>query len=370
MQNDTNYVAFSKKMADLFLETLKKERGARFLATTFEDMSHTVPIEPIVVNDHAENMTQAEKDAIVQAYHRDGCVYVISLNHAKNPLQHPIFSMVDNVKEDLKLYYPYTHPAEGHPEAVRRFGKNDKTFKIYDLPDNYTKKSFREIAETHEDFDVHLDGLGTGGTVQTLILYADSTPVFGGYALVFDVLAIAIAIYNKDPEAFQSLFQPNAITAIRPRGKGAIKVNSPVLYIDSNNELHAFYRKSSGEYKMQWREQDQALMRAKEYLSRYTETFCPASKFASYTKNSFLIVRNRDIAHARTRFIDGKEAEDKRLLSGKWYMMSENYQKLRHIPGTAAAAVYQKEIGNQFADDYLDGFWLYEQESDANVKVG
>lgn len=368
MMKNMKQPAFVKKAADLFMEAIEKERGSEFLKTTFEMMPHTAPIEPVVVNDHAENMSVVERNRIIQDYHNNGYVYVISLNHDKKS-EHPIFGLVDNLKEDLKLYYPYSHPAEGHPEAVRRFGEDDKTFKIYDLPDNYTKNSFREIAETHESFDVHLDGLGTGGTVQTLFLYADSTPVFGGYGFIYDIFSIAIAIYNKDPEAFQSLFQPDAITSIRPRGKGAIKIVSPVLYIDVNNEPRAFYRKDSGEYKTEWCVKNPALTRAREYLSKYTESFCPASKFAPYTKNSFLIIRNRDIAHARTSFIDGKQAHERRLISGKWYMINEDYQALRHIPGTAAASFYQEDIGDQFSDEYLEGFWLYDQDSDVNVRV-
>lgn len=367
MNKSTEQIAFSKRMADLFLEKVAQERGQSFLSTTFDDMPNTSPIEPVVIDDHSTGMTKAEKEAVIHSYNQQGAAHVISLNKPETRDQHPIFDLDTNLKEPLGLHHRYTHPAEGHPEAVKRFGADDGTFKIYDLQDNYTKPTFREEAETHEPFTVHLDGLGTGGTVQTVILYADSTPVFGGYAFVYDIFAIAIAIHNEDPEAFQHLFLPDAITAIRPRGKGAIKILSPVLYINNFNQPHAFYRKDAGEYKTKWLD-NEPLLRAKHFLDIYTEPFCPLSKFATYVENSFLLIRNRDIAHGRTAFIDGKDARDKRVLSGKWYMSSEAYKKRRLIPGTFAADNY-KEIGPQFSAPYLDGTWLYDQETDINNRI-
>ena len=200
------------------------------------------------------------------------------------------------------------------------------------------------------------------------ILYADSISIFGGYTFLYDIFAIAIAINNEDSEAFQSLFLPNAITSIRPRGKGAIKILSPILYLNQFNQAHAFYRKDSGEYKTEWLNYE-PLLRAKQYLHDYTKPFAPLSQFVAYTENSFLIIRNRDIAHGRTAFIDGKTEKDRRVLSGKWYMVGEEFCKHHHIPGTFAADNYKKEIGQQFSDEQLEGVWLYDKEADINQRI-
>ncbi|EIJ36983.1 TauD/TfdA family dioxygenase [Thiothrix nivea] len=367
MKSENKYQDFAKETSEKFLEKIIEERGSEIVNSNFDNMDNTTPLKPVLINNH-ENLSLSEKNKILDSYSKNGAAYIISLTPPEHKESHPIFKLTEQLKDELNLHYPLRHPLEGHPEAVKRFGENDGTFKIYDLPDNYTKNSYREVAETHEAFHVHQDGLGSGGTVQTAILYADSIPIFGGYTFLYDLFSIAFAVYNKDPKAFQSLFLPNAITAIRPRGKGAIKVTSPVFYIDYFNLPHAFYRKDSGEYKMLW-EDSADLMRAKELMSQYTEPFCPLSKFVSYTPNSFLIIRNRDMAHGRTAFIDGIDNCNKRLLSRKWYMISKDHQKYKHIPGTIAAKKYADSIGGLFLDKYHYGEWLYDIEKDVNNRI-
>ena len=68
---------------------------------------------------------------------------------------------------------------ENHPDLVARFG-SDGTLKVCDTGKR-GEAGYREQGETAENFLMHHDGWGSGGTVRTAGLYLDSPPAAGGF---------------------------------------------------------------------------------------------------------------------------------------------------------------------------------------------
>ncbi|MDC3911927.1 hypothetical protein KQE47_26725, partial [Raoultella planticola] len=64
-------------------------------------------------------------------------------------------------------------------------------------------------------FDAHNDGLGYAGAVEAFILHADAPPLWGGYTYFSNMIALSLLLARLDAEAFDSLFLPDAITALR-----------------------------------------------------------------------------------------------------------------------------------------------------------
>ena len=308
---------------------------------------------------------------IEASYDKLGVANIIILDVPEEKIEkHPLFTVCEQLEYSLHLKHPMVHPLEGHVEPVRRFGRSDNTVKIYNLPKIIDGKSYREVAETNEAFEVHLDGLGSAGTVETIILFMDSAPLFGGFTFFYDMFSIGMALAETDKEAFRSLFLPNAFCAIRPRGKGAIKVTTPIFYINEDGKPQVFFRKNSGEYRMTWREDCPPLLRAKIFLEKYTEPFASGSYFAPFSKRGTMCIsRNRDIAHGRLSFIDGEDSKNQRCLSRKWFMTHSHHAVYKHVPGIALRKDLRDLVPDQFGDDKLTGEWLYDQLTKENKRV-
>ena len=163
--------------------------------------------------------------------------------------------------------------------------------------------------------------------------------------------ALGAALASQDMEAFRHLFLPDAFTALRPRGKGAIKVVTPVFYINEDGLPQVFFRKDSGEYRMSWRPECPALDRAIAFLHHYTQPFSYGSFFVPFTrKGCACISRNRDIAHGHTAFLDGSCLDQRRLLSRKWFMTAERHFVYKHVPGIAVRSDIAALAPNQFGE--------------------
>jgi hypothetical protein len=357
--------------ADEFLELALKERKQlsydHQLNITARDC---FAVPPVVVND-CYSLTENERSKIVDCYNTSGVCHFIICNPPEVVTdKHPLFLICAQLANDLNLHYPLTHPLEGHSEAVKRFGPPDGTFKIYDLPKPINGLCYREVAESSDPFEVHLDGLGSGGTVQSLILYMDDAPLFGGFTFFYDMFALGMALADQDMEAFRHLFLPDAFTAIRPRGKGAIKVVTPVFYLNEAGLPHVFFRQNSGEYRMLWRGNCPPLNRASQFLERFTQPFSPGSFFVPFSRRGCAcICRNRDIAHGRTSFIDGNKRDQCRLLSRKWFMTNKEHSEYKHVPGVLVRKDLAVLAPNQFGDLRLKGEWLYDEASDTNIRI-
>ena len=188
------------------------------------------PLPPVIIDDYRTLTAQAISD-IARCYLGEHGVahFIVQNPEDVGSKSHPMLDIAEQLSNALPLRFPVDHPMEGHPEAVSRFGPADGTLKIYDLETRDGLLGYREQAETSEQFDAHNDGLGYAGAVEAFMLYADSAPLWGGYTYFQNVVMLSLLLARRDPDAFGSLFLPDAITAVRPRGKGAIKVTTPAL---------------------------------------------------------------------------------------------------------------------------------------------
>lgn len=92
--------------------------------------------------------------------------------------------------------------------------------------------------------------------------------------------------------------------------------------------------------------------------------------FVPFTRPGCAVIcRNRDIAHGRTAFIDGPRPHQRRVLSRKWFMTTEDATVYRHVPGLAMRNDIAKIAPELFGSQQLKGQWLYDQTHDKNVRV-
>jgi hypothetical protein len=359
------------EQSDAFIQKMLDASGKSDLnSIVIPSSQKPFPLQPLIIRDYRA-ISSAEKHEIQKDYFSDrGVAYFIVLNPNEKavPSEHPILQIANQLKEDLNLNYPLDHPLEGHHDAVERFGPPDGTVKIYDL----VKKTegYREQGETSEMFSLHSDGLGSGGTVQTTALYMDSPPLTGGYTFFQNIPLLALKLARDDSDAFKSLFLPDAVTQIRPRGKGALKVICPVLFLNERGDPQAFFRTSSGEYQVKFRDDVPALKRAIAFLNELAEPFSPGSCFVHMTeKGHGVLIRNQVVAHGRTSFVDGSQPTQKRLLSRKWFMVSKRDATYKHVPGMFIFKDFGDLIPEQFGPELLEGEWVYDSEKDKNVRL-
>ena len=258
---------------------------------------------------------------------------------------------------------------EGHPEAASRFGTSDGTLKIYDLETKDGQPSYREQAETSEQFDSHNDGLGYGGAVEAFILYTDTAPLCGGFTYFQNVVSLSLVLARKDPDAFASLFLPDAITAVRPRGKGAIKVSTPVLFMNEFDVPQIFMRVETGEYKIIWRDDCDPLRRAARFLNDHARPFSPGSTFVNFSRRGIgCITRNGWVVHGRTPFLNGKTPSEIRVLARKWFMTRPEYTSYKHVPGMHILKRFADIYPESFGPNVLEGHWNYDSALGKNVR--
>ena len=360
-------IRHSQLFIDRMLRSLRKES-----LSTVPDVSDrpTSALEPVIVDDYKE-LTEANRRAIIDSYHsRHGVAYLVVRNADQRCERHPLFVIADQLRTDLHLDHPLTHPLEGHSEAISRFGAPDGTVKIYNLPGKGGAAGYREQAETNEVFDFHHDGLGSGGTVETAILYMDSPPLWGGYTYFQNIPLLGLELAKRDREAFVSLFLPDALTIIRPRGKGAIKVRSPVLFVNENDKPQSFFRVASGEYQVHWRQPPPELGRARAFLERFAMPFASGSVFIHLSaKGHAAIMNNQMVAHARTAFGDDPQHGQVRVLSRKWFMRSERDSVYKHVPGMFVSKEFRDPYPQYFSQEFLGGEWLYDAHADKNICI-
>jgi hypothetical protein len=343
-------------------------------AASPEDLSvvtdrQPVELVPTIIDDY-RSISVAECSALRRAFENDcGVAYFLVANPEDKPRgTHPLFDIVEQLLDYLPLSYPLPHPLERHPEARARFGGPDGTVKIYDLPIPVNSARYREQAETSEYFALHHDGLGSGGTVETVVLYTDTPPLCGGYTFFQNVVRLSLELARSDSEAFRHLFLPNAITILRPRGKGAIRVTTPVLFLNEVRRPQSFYRVASGEYIVRWRADLPALDRAKSFLARFSAPFSYGSSFVHLSgRGHGCFIRNGQVAHGRSAFRDNPT--NGRCLSRKWYMRSSRDASYKHVPGMFIAHEFARLYTDLFGEDALIGEWNYDQDSDRNHRL-
>lgn len=327
------------------------------------------PLTPIVV-DSLSDLDEASERAIMDALSNTGVVHVVPESFERHPVngRHPMLALTERLAARGAVGVPIDHPMESHPEALARFGDPDGTLKIYDLPIPAGGAHYREQAETNEMFDAHNDGLGYAGLVYNVAFCLDSAPLAGGYTFFQDAVNLGLRLAETDRDAFKSLFLPDVITAVRPRGKGAIKVQAPVLFLGRDGRPQAFFRDPSGEYRIIWREGDW-VDRARRFLTAHTQPFAPSSQFVHLVRQGeTVLIDNRRMIHGRTPFTNPKNSVG-RVLARKWFVPTETDAVYRHVPAVEVDHRYAAIFPEIFADSRLNGDWHYDATLDANIKL-
>jgi len=355
---------------DEFLEVAR----ARYPSapSTIADLLATPPqpCQPIVV-ESLDALSMQDAEAVAMALTTGyGVAHLVPTAFTRTPpgSPHHMLSLAHRLADVLPIGYPVDHPMESHPEAAARFGPTDGTLKIYNLPVPAGGPRYREQAETNEMFDAHNDGLGYAGLIATVMFTLDSPPLAGGFTFFQNLVRASLALAESDQAAFDSLFLPDAIVAIRPRGKGAIKVTSPVLFVGRGGYPQTFFRVSTGEYRIEWRNFE-PLNRARAVLERLAQPFGPHSRFVHLMRpGETIILDNMHVIHGRTPFVDPHDTIG-RVLARKWFVRDQSDTAYKHVPSVHVHERWARLFPEQFASEQLSGEWHYDASLDLNVPV-
>lgn len=346
------------EQSNVFIDAALEEVGAASLASLPDLPRTATALEPVLVED-LEHLKLEEKQRLLAQYmSNSGVAYFICTKIPElDRGRHPLFILANQLEDTFRLHYPLEHPLETHPETLLRFGGGDSTVKVYDLA--VRERGYREQGETSERFEMHHDGLGSAGTVQTVVLYAESAPLWGGFTYFQNIVRLGLELAKLDSDAFKSLFLPDAITVTRPRGKGALRVTGPVLYLNEQGRPQSFFRRESGEYQVEWQKESGHLQTAREFLEEFTRPFSSNSSFIHFTSSGEgCLIRNRVVAHGRSRFIDDARRQRQRVLARKWYMRRPVDIDYKHVPGLLVDSRYARFFPEFFGSDVLQGEWL------------
>ncbi|SED98787.1 TauD/TfdA family dioxygenase [Rhodococcus koreensis] len=334
-------------------------------------MQEPRPLTPVWI-DNPDSPTREERRQIEDDFFGPNGVahFAYAGERSKKTDRHQLFALAEQLNGRLPLAHAVDHPMEQHPQARMRFGPSDGTLKIYNLPIPLEVDKYREVAESKELFAAHNDGLGYAGAVSAAMLVLDSAPAWGGYTCFQQFIRLAIALANSDARAFRALFTPDAIVAVRPRGKGAIRVASPVLYVNDHGHPQTFFRIGSGEYQISWRKDLPALNQARELLVRLAQPFAPSSTFVHMMHpGQGVLIRNPQVIHSRTAFEDDVYGTQ-RVLARKWFVASAADSAYKHVPGMNVHPRYSRLYPEYFAPEYLSGEWHFDQSAGRNVRIG
>jgi hypothetical protein len=331
-----------------------------------------ISLDPIVVDD-VESLPAVVVEALGKQYgSKYGVAYLIVRRErdadTSSVAPHPLFLISSQLNGAISLAHPLVHPLETHPDVERQFGRFDGTVKVYNI-DKGNSTHYREQGETSEMFEMHHDGLGSAGTVESVVLYMDSAPLWGGFTYFQNICRLSLDLAKTDVDAFRSLFLPNALSVLRPRGKGAIQVTGPVLYVNDLGAPQSTFRRSSGEYVVTWRDDIAALARARGFLHKFSAPFSAGSSFVHLAAEGHCcIIRNGDIAHGRTPFVDEPARGDVRVLSRKWFMRTSGDAIYKHVPGIRADSAYAAQYPEFFGSSVIEGEWNYDANLGCNVR--
>ena len=360
------------KQRELFVPAALRDLGW----TTLEEVPNFTaflanPIRPTLIQDCRALLSSEIESIRSSFYGLSGVAHYIVLNpDCQGKASHPLLEIANQLSDVLPLKYPVEHPMEKHPEAIARFGAPDGTLKIYDLETRDGTTGYREQAETSEMFDAHNDGLGYAGAVEAFILHSDNAPLWGGYTYFSNLIALSLLLAHSDAEAFASLFLPDAITALRPRGKGAIRVSSPVLFMNEQRKPQNFFRVQTGEYRITWRQGCPPLDRARAFLMAHVQPFSRGSVFVHFDrKGSGCIARNHWVVHGRTPFINGNASSTTRVLARKWFMSAPEHARYKHVPGMHIMERFASIYPDRFGPERVVGDWHFDPERGQNVRV-
>jgi TfdA family taurine catabolism dioxygenase TauD len=328
---------------------------------------HPRALVATVVGD-PHRLTPSEILSISRSYYgEDGVAVFVVLGDTERTRGHPLLHLASQLCDTLPCSNPLEHPLERHPDTLTEFGMSDGTLKIRSVRKD-PRVGYVEQGETNEEFLAHNDGLGSGNTVETSMLYMETPPLDGGYTYFANVMHLALHLAEQDLPAFQHLFLPDAISVVRRRGKGAIRIVAPVLYLDHMSRPAMFLRVASGEYDVAWRPTPE-LARARAFLEVASVPFAVGSSFAHFFRPGHgCIIRNQHVVHGRTAFVDGAPPS-RRVLSRKWFMSTPQDAIYKHVPALRLRADLASLYPERFGAAMLEGEWLLDSGTMKNVRV-
>jgi hypothetical protein len=273
------------------------------------------PLLPVIVP--RLPLTHEQRHKMETNFTADGVAHFLLRGGAISDAEgtHPLIRLSSDLAQSMRIGYPAQSPTELLAQQ-----SGDGTDKILDLAASASDPQWSK-SKTSDDFEAHSDGLTQGGRICTIAMMLESPPLCGGYTYFQNIVRVSLALANDDREAFDALFLPDALTAVRSHGAEPVRIKAPVLYMNRFEQPQCFYRNASGEYKVTWRTGVPAIGRARRYLSRCTVPFGPSSTFVHLTRpGEGVFVQNQHVVHGRTRFIDRDGTN--RVLARKWFVAS------------------------------------------------
>lgn len=325
-------------------------------------------LEPVLVNDLMV-LTNEERQALRDQYYSEQAVATFVARHLPNrdAAGTPLLALAAQLKDFLGPSYPIAHPKE--IESDSSIGLRPAGVKIYDHgPGNTFATS------NNKDFVLHQDGLGSAGSVRTVILYMESPPLAGGYNCFQNLARAALDLSVADREAYRALFLPDAITIIRPTGNRALKVTGPVLYLDEEgrgrvNFVGVSPARPVDDYEVKW-SSDPDARRGLEYMLQCCTHFGPGSTFCQMSRAaSGVIFDNTCLTHGRTAFWDSAELDAQRIVWRKWFASNQEASVYRHAPGIRMPPELSSLRPDLFDIQLLQGEWRYSLSEDRNVRI-
>jgi alpha-ketoglutarate-dependent taurine dioxygenase len=328
------------------------------------------PLEPVIINDLMA-LTNEERQALRDQYYSEQAVATFVTRHLPNRDAGgtSLLALAEQLKDSLELSYPIAHPKEMEMESDSSIALRLPGVKIYDHGRGHTFAT-----SNNKDFVLHQDGLGSAGSVRTVILYMESPPLAGGYNCFQNLARAALNLAAVDKEAYRALFLPDAITIIRPTGNRALKVTGPVFYLDEEgrgkvNFVGVSPARPVGDYEVHW-SSDPDARRGLEYMLRCCVHFGPGSTFCQMSRaSSGVIFDNTCLTHGRTAFWDSTQIGAQRIVWRKWFASNQEASVYRHAPGIRMTPELSSLRPDLFDTQLLHGEWRYLSSEDRNVRI-
>lgn len=360
---ERQFVAQSKEFQNKLFERYKNSQTLQIVSTRVEAFCAR-PIAPVLIENYLALTTAEITSLREQLYSPLGVTAFIAINAPSAQLHvHPLLTIAAQLSATCGPYFPVTQDEETHRDVIARFGFFDGTTKIY-------RKKSSGGAMSGEDFEAHQDGMGNGGNIAVGGLYMDSPPLHGGYTYFVNLALLSMHLATNDPDAFESLFLPDALTVERTTGAKALRTTGPVLYISDDESPCVFLRKTDHEYRISWRSDYPPLTRAAAFIDAHTRPFSYGSNFVHMTARGHgCFWDNRILVHGRTGYSLEQFGPSDRVLSRKWWVTSQTHQALQHYPSLSVARRYADLFPELFGRDKLEGKWILDGTSNQNVRL-
>jgi hypothetical protein len=345
--------------APLFASAVKR----KYSLTRIPDLTARLPYEiPVVDVADYRALTHSEAEALAAQYHSQwGVAHFLARNDdRRDRSEHPLLVIAKQMSELIGCQYPMAHALETHIDPLSGLGPPDGTVKIYAATGKGAARSTGELL-------AHQDGLGCCGDIDCVGLYMDQPAGSGGRTYFINLALLSAYLGEMEPDAFEALFLPDAITVFRSSGYRGLKITAPICSLYEDGEPQVFFRRDGGEYRVSWRRGNPHLDRAREFLEEYTKPFANGSTFVDLAaRGQGCLNDNHLTVHGREAFRDETSLRRRRVLSRKWYSPRPSVSTFKHAPGLRIAPAFATLFPQFFGPDKLEGEWFYDNSSSIN----